>query len=217
MHIVDLTQQRKTTKAFDPTHQLSKDEVAAVRSLLRMSPSSTNAQPWHFFLASSDAGKAQVAAGASGAFAYNEPKIMNASLVVVLCARTRMDDAYLRQVLDQETRDGRLPTEEARTNQHHVRSSYVHKHEQSAVGLLQWSARQVYIALGFLLLGAAELGIDACPIEGFDATALDQSLNLEAQGLSSQVLVALGRKSDKDFNAGLPKSRLDESVVITEL
>ena len=128
-----------------------------------------------------------------------------------------MDDAYLRQVLDQETRDGRLPTEEARTNQHHVRSSYVHKHEQSAVGLLQWSARQVYIALGFLLLGAAELGIDACPIEGFDAAALDQSLNLEAQGLSSQVLVALGRKSDKDFNAGLPKSRLDESVVITEL
>ena len=217
MHIVDLTEQRKPTKAFDPTHQLSKDEVAAVRSLLRMSPSSTNAQPWHFFLASADAGKAQVAAGASGAFAYNEPKIMNASLVVVLCARTRMDDAYLRQVLDQETRDGRLPTEEARTNQHHVRSGYVHKHEQSAVGLLQWSARQVYIALGFLLLGAAELGIDACPIEGFDAAALDQSLNLEAQGLSSQVLVALGRKSDKDFNAGLPKSRLDESVVITEL
>ena len=217
MNLVDLTQQRKTTKAFDPAHRLSDAELAAIRSLLRMSPSSTNAQPWHFFLASSDAGKAQIAAGAAGAFAYNEPKILNASLVVVMCARTRMDEAYLRQVLDQETQDGRLPTEEARTNQHNVRSGYVQKHEQSAEGLLQWSARQVYIALGFLLLGAAELGVDACPIEGFDAAAVDKALNLDAQGLTSQVLVALGRKSDKDFNAALPKSRLAESVIMTEL
>ena len=218
MHIVDLTQQRKTAKAFDPAGQLSTSEVAAVRALLRMSPSSTNAQPWHFFLASTEAGKAKVAAGASGDFSYNEPKLKNASLVVVMCARTRMDDAYLRQVLDQETKDGRLATEEARVNQHKVRSGYVHKHENSPVGLLQWSARQVYIALGFLLLGAAEMGIDACPIEGFDAAALDKALNLDAQGLTSQVLVALGRSNPaQDFNAALPKSRLEEAMVITEL
>lgn len=217
MHIVDLTQQRKTTKAFDPARPLTQQEIVAIRALLRMSPSSTNAQPWHFFLASTESGKATVAAGASGDFAYNEPKIKNASLVVVMCARTRMDDVYLRGVLDQETKDGRLATEEARVNQHKVRSGYVQKHEQSAAGLLQWSARQLYIALGFLLLGAAELGIDACPIEGFDAAAVDKALGLEAQGLASQVLVALGHKSDQDFNASLPKSRLNESVVITEL
>ena len=75
----------------------------------------------------------------------------------------------------------------------------------------------MYIALGFLLLGAAEMGIDACPIEGFDAAAMDQALDLEAQGLASQVIVALGRKSEQDFNAGLPKSRLPESAVITKL
>ena len=217
MHIVDLTQQRKTTKAFDPARPLTQQEIVAIRALLRMSPSSTNAQPWHFFLASTESGKATVAAGASGDFAYNEPKIKNASLVVVMCARTRMDDVYLRGVLDQETKDGRLATEEARVNQHKVRSGYVQKHEQSAAGLLQWSARQLYIALGFLLLGAAELGIDACPIEGFDAAAVNKVLGLEAQGLASQVLVALGHKSDQDFNASLPKSRLNESVVITEL
>lgn len=217
MHIVDLIQQRKTTKAFDPACQLTQDQIDAVCSLLRMSPSSTNAQPWHFFLASSEAAKAKVAAGTSGDFAYNEPKIKNAALVVVMCARTRMDDTYLQQVLDQESTDGRLATEEARANQHKVRSGYVQKHEQSAAGLLQWSARQVYIALGFLLLGAAEMGIDACPIEGFDAAAMDKALDLEAQGLASQVIVALGRKSDQDFNAGLPKSRLADSFVITKL
>ena len=217
MSLAELTQQRKTTKAFESGHALSPEEVAAIRTLLRMSPSSTNAQPWHFFLASTEAGKAKVAAGAAGDFSYNESKIMNAGLVVVMCARTRMDDAYLRQVLDQETKDGRLATEEARANQHKVRTGYVHKHEHSPAGLVQWSAQQVYIALGFLLLGAAEMGIDACPIEGFDAAAVDKALNLEAQGLTSRVLVALGRKSAQDFNAALPKSRLDEAQVFTVL
>lgn len=217
MHIVDLIKQRKTAKAFDPSYQLNEDEVKAVRALLRMSPSSTNAQPWHFFLMKSEESKKKVALAMANNFAYNEPKILNSSLVVVMCARTQMNEAYLCQVLDQETQDGRLGTEEARANQHKVRLGYVHKHEQNSGGLVQWSVRQLYIALGFLLLGAAELGIDTCPIEGFDTSILDHVLDLENQGLTSQVVVALGRKSDQDFNALLPKSRLDETLLITEL
>jgi len=217
MTLADLTLQRKTTKAFDPAFQLSDTQLRQIRALLRMAPSSTNAQPWHFFLATSDAGKRLVAAGATGDFVYNEPKIMNAAAVLVLCARDVMDEAYLRTVLDQETADGRLATDEARTNQHKVRAGYVHKHAQQPDGVLHWAARQVYIALGFVLLGAADLGLDACPIEGFNAEALDQALDLRAQGLRSQVLVALGRSSSQDFNAALPKSRLPEAAVITEL
>lgn len=212
-HIV---RQRKTTKAFDPARELTPEQLATVRDLLRFSPSSTNAQPWHFFMATSEAGKRRIASGATGSFAYNEAKIMNASAVVVLCARTALDDPYLQQVLDQETRDGRLANDEARANQHQVRQGYVHKHE-AAANLLNWTSRQVYIALGFLLLGAAEMGIDACPIEGFDDAALDAELKLPAQGLKSLVLVALGHRSTQDFNAALPKSRLDEAVVISAL
>ena len=214
--ITKIVNARKTTKAFEPGRSLTPEQSAAVRALLRMSPSSTNAQPWHFFIAKTPAGKRAIAAGAAGNFAYNELKIMNAAEVVVLCARTRLEDAYLTRVLDQETQDGRLANEEARTNQHNVRKGYVQKHE-AAGSVLNWTARQVYIALGFLLLGAAEIGVDACPIEGFDCKAVDTELGLEAKGLASLVLVALGSKSGADFNAALPKSRLPESVVITEL
>lgn len=208
--------QRKTSKAFEAGRSLTSEQSAAVRELLRMSPSSTNAQPWHFFIASSEESKRRVAAGAAGHFAYNEPKIMNAAEVVVLCARTRLDESYLVSVLDQETRDGRLANDEARTNQHNVRKGYVQKHEAAGT-LVDWASRQVYIALGFLLLGAAEMGVDACPIEGFDCAAVNAELGLAAQGLTSVVLVALGHKSAADFNAALPKSRLPESAVVTEL
>lgn len=214
--IAKITYQRKTTKAFEPGRGLTPEQSAAVRDLLRMSPSSTNAQPWHFLIATTDAAKRQVAAGTSGHFAYNEPKVLNAAEVVVLCARTRLDDAHLGKVLDQETQDGRLTTEEARTNQRNMRLGYVQKHD-AAGSLLDWASRQVYLALGFLLLGAAEMGVDACPIEGFDCVALDAALGLKEQGLTSVVLVALGHKSAADFNAALPKSRLPESQVITEL
>ena len=208
--------QRKTAKAFEPGCALTPEQSAAVRNLLRMSPSSTNAQPWHFFMATSESTKRRIATGAAGPFAYNEPKIMNAAEVVVLCARTRLDEDYLTQVLEQEAQDGRLATEEARTNQHNVRKGYVQKHEVDGA-LLNWTARQVYIALGFLLLGAAELGVDACPIEGFDRVAVDAELGLQAQGMTSVVLVALGRRSAADFNAALPKSRLPISQLVTEL
>ena len=214
--IAQTTHQRKTAKAFEPGTVLSPAQSAAVRELLRMSPSSTNAQPWHFFIATTEAGKKRIAVGASGKFAYNEPKIMNAAEVVVLCARTRLDESYLTQVLDQEAQDGRLATEEVRSNQHNVRKGYVQMHEASD-SVLSWATRQVYIALGFLLLGAAEMGVDACPIEGFDCTAIDAELGLAEQGLHSVVLVALGRSSAADFNAALPKSRLPASVVISEL
>lgn len=207
---------RKTTKAFEPGQPLTAAQSAAVRDLLRMSPSSTNAQPWHFFIATSEAGKRRVAVGATGNFAYNDAKIMNAAEVVVICARTRLDEVYLTQVLDQETRDGRLATEEARNNQHTVRKGYVQKHADAG-SLADWTARQAYIALGFLLLGAAALGVDACPIEGFDSHAVDHELGLADQGLKSVVLVALGRGSAADFNAALPKSRLPASAVISEL
>ena len=214
--IADVVHQRKTTKAFELGQGLTPEQSAAVREILRMSPSSTNAQPWHFFIATTDAGKRRVAAGASGNFSYNEPKIMNAAEVIVLCARTALDESYLQQVLDQATQDGRLANEEARINQHNVRKGYVQKHGATG-NLLNWTARQVYIALGFLLLGAAEMGVDACPIEGFDDTAVDAELGLAAKGLKSVVLVALGHRSDADFNAALPKSRLAESLVITDL
>ena len=214
--IAQITHQRKTAKAFEPGTTLTPAQSAAVRELLRMSPSSTNAQPWHFMIATTEAGKQRIATGTGGKFAYNAPKIMNAAEVVVLCARTRLDEGYLMQVLNQEVQDGRLATDEARTNQHNVRKGYVQMHEASD-SVLSWATRQVYIALGFLLLGAAEMGVDACPIEGFDCAAVDAELGLSEQGLHSVVLVALGRSSAADFNAALPKSRLPASVLISEL
>jgi nitroreductase/dihydropteridine reductase len=70
--------------------------------------------------------------------------------------------------------------------------------------------------LGSLLLGVSILGIDAVPIEGFDAKELDEEFALRGRGYTSLVIVPLGVRSDDDFNAALPKSRLPEAQLFSE-
>jgi nitroreductase/dihydropteridine reductase len=77
--------------------------------------------------------------------------------------------------------------------------------------------KQVYLAAGTLLLGAGALGVDATPMEGFDARVLDAELGLRERGLTSVLLVALGYRGEGDFNARLPKSRLPRETLFTAL
>lgn len=214
MDIARVARGRHSCKAFDARKQIPPTLFAQLRQLMQASPSSTNAQPWHFVVATTAEGKARVAKAAHGIFAYNAPSILNASHVVVLCARRDIEPAYLEALLAQEQADGRFDSEEARVRQGQKRGFYV-GHHRDAGTLPAWMQKQVYLALGGLLLGAAALGIDACPMEGFDATVLDEALGLAERGLDAQVIVALGYRSDEDFNAALPKSRLPEAALFT--
>jgi len=79
-----------------------------------------------------------------------------------------------------------------------------------------WLVEQVYLNMGALLLGAATLGIDAVPMEGADLKALDEEFDLRSKGYTAVAVIALGYRSEYDFNANLPKSRLSEASIITK-
>jgi nitroreductase / dihydropteridine reductase len=217
MNIGVLSQTRYTTKAFDPEQKIPDAKFEQILTLLQNSPSSVNSQPWHFFVANSVEGKAKIAKAMQGTFIYNEVKVKNASHVIVLCGRNALDETHLQAVLGQEKALGRLPTDEAVANQDKSRRHYVNLHRNLLADETAWIDRQVYLALGALLLGAAALEIDACPIEGFDSAAMDAELGLADRGLRSLVVVALGYRGTDDFNAKLPKARLAAPLIFTQL
>ena len=217
MNIAQIAITRYTTKAFDPKKKIDSALMEQLQSLLRFAPSSVNSQPWHFLIGASDEGRAKIATATTGPYAANGPKVVNASHVVVLCSRTELDDAHLARVLEQEEQDGRFNTAEAKEMQTKGRGFYVNMHRNELHDTEAWMEKQVYIALGGLLLGAAALEVDATPIEGFDRAVLDEALGLRDKGLKSVVLVALGYRSEDDFNAGLPKSRLPADELFTLL
>lgn len=218
MTLSQLAQQRYTAKAYDDSRRLGEADLAQLQTLLQLAPSSVNSQPWHFIFAGSSEAKARIArVGAHEQYAYNGPKIIRASHLVILCVRTDLSEEHLAAVLAQETADGRFADEAARQMGGKVRAGYVALHKEVLQDLPHWMEKQVYIALGSLLLGAATLGIDATAMEGLDFAALDAELGLADKGLRALVAVCLGYHSDEDFNADLPKSRLPKQQVISQI
>lgn len=208
---------RYTAKAFDSTRRIPETVINELRELLRNSPSSANSQPWHFFVASNFHSKARIAKSTEIAYPFNYAKIVDASHVVVMCARESLEDSHLNEILRKEEQDGRFSNPEAMTAQRLTRQSYVNLHRRELKDLQHWMEKQVYLALGMLLLAAAGLKIDTCPMEGFDARVLDEELGLRAKGLTSVIVVCLGYSGRSDFNAKLPKSRLAPSTLFTDI
>jgi len=217
MNIVEVAKVRYATKKFDVSKRISDEDFAQVKALLRLSPSSINSQPWHFIIADSDEGKQRLAKGAEGSYAANNTKILDASHVILFCAKTEVSDEYLQEVTEQEEQDGRFSNPEGKALALKVRGFYTDLHRKTFDDVACWTQKQVYLNIGTILLGAGTLGIDAVPIEGVDLGVLDQEFDLPSKGLTAVAVIALGYKSEEDINAQLPKSRLPETALFTLL
>lgn len=217
MNLIKILNKRYSTKAFDTSKEISKEHFDQIKALLRLSPSSTNLQPWHFIIANTQEGKERITKGTQGFFKFNISKIMDASHVIVYCARTDADEEYLLHLLDQEDKDGRYAKEEMKKQMHGGRKVFADIHRYDLKDFQHWMEKQVYLNMGTLLLGAAALGIDAVPMEGVNVKALDEEFGLREKGFTALAVVSLGYHKSNDFNATLPKSRLPEEEIITQL
>ncbi len=213
--IKEIVNWRYSTKEFDPAKKISEEDFDQIRALLQMSASSTNIQPWHFVIAHTEEGKKRIAKGTQGFFQFNEAKVLNASHVVLFCAKTDIDESYMQHLLEQEDKDGRYPNEEIKQGMHGGRKTFADIHRYDLKDFPHWLEKQVYLNVGGLLLGAAALGIDALPMEGIDLKALDEEFGLREQGSTAVVAVSLGFRTATDFNAHTPKSRLPQSETMT--
>lgn len=218
MNISQTLQSRYTTKAYDPSKKISDEDFAKLKEVMRMSPSSTNLQPWHFIIADDDAGKTRIAKGTEGFYSFNEAKVTQASHVVVFASKVFSDDAHFDLVTEQEDKDGRYPSAEIKTQVDGIRKLFCNIHRFDLRDEAQWHANQVYLNMGAVLLACAQLGIDAIPMEGIDLKAINEEFGLNEKGYTALAVVSFGYRSKEDFNdpAKTPKSRLPDKVIFTK-
>lgn len=217
MNLSQIAMQRYSTKAFDPNKKIPTEDFEQLKDLLRLSPSSVNSQPWHFVIASSAEAIERVRKSTHGSFSFNDARAKDASHIIIFCTKTNMDDDYLLHLLATEDKDGRFPEAEIKEMVRSGRSRFVNLHQSELNDIDHWMEKQVYLNMGSLLLGAAALGIDALTMEGIDKDILNQEFQLLQKGFRATAAIALGYRSDTDFNATLPKSRLREEEVFTIL
>jgi nitroreductase/dihydropteridine reductase len=209
---------RHTAKAYDTTKKISDENVEKIKELLRYSASSTNSQPWHFIIASTEAGKERIAKANESLYPFNNPSIRAASHVVIFCSRLSIEEDHLSKVLAQEEADGRFTHPPSKESMNGARTMFINLHKHDYKDVQHWMDKQVYLNVGQFLLGVATLGVDATPMEGIDVKSIDAEFGLREKGYTSLVAVTLGYHDvENDYNAKLPKSRLPYSEILTEL
>src|SRR5260370_34601654 len=71
----------------------------------------------------------------------------------------------------------------------------------------EWAARQAYLALGNFMTSAALMGIDTCPMEGFEPEEYDKILDLSSKRLASVCWWPVGYTEADDTCATQQKVR----------
>lgn len=196
MDILSLLRNRYTTKAYDASRSLSPEIIASLAEAVRLSPSSLNTQPWRIKFITDPKLKEQLAECSL----FNREKVLDAGCVAVLCV---LRSAELFETLH-------LPT----MTDHGQRYYTTHLQPLGAPAVESWHARQVYIALGVLLMAAAAHDVDSTPMEGIDLKGYDSLVGEEHY--KPLVAVALGYRDVDDQNqlCYRPKVRRDDSVEI---
>ena len=195
---------RYAVKRFDPDKKIPSDTWSAIEQSLVLTPSSYGLQPWQFIVIQDSAIKQQLPA-----ISWNQKQPQDCSHMVVLAARRSMDEAYITNYMQSVVDMRQLPSGAMDGYQKMLVSTVgkINNH-------LDWNARQVYIALGQLMLAAAMLGVDACPMEGINPADYDQLLGLIDTDYTSVVGCALGYRHAEDAQALAAKVRFPAQMMV---
>ena len=196
---------RYATKKFDPARKIPGDVWAALEQALVLSPSSTGLQPWKFVVVTDPEVRTRLRAAA-----YNQPQVADASHLVVFCGKAPPTPADGERHVAHTAAVRNVPAESLEGFRKMVIGAASRPSEEGAA----WAARQTYIALGVFLATAAMIGVDACPMEGFEPAKFDEILGLPAKGVKSLALAAAGYRAADDMSAGLAKVRFPVDVVV---
>ena len=140
--------------------------------------------------------------------------IKQCSHLLLFKARKRLDPEYLEGFLN-EMRRVRNASDEYIDG---YRSKIERVIENPEINKFSWMIRQTYIALGYATVAAAASGIDATPIEGFDAQSLNEVLLLDTEKEEAVVMLALGYRDEKeDKLIYLPKIRKPMDLLVEKI
>ena len=201
---------RYATKQFDPTRKISPNDWAALEEALRLTPSSFGLQPWKFIVVTDPAVRAQLLPAS-----WNQTQITDASHLVVLAAKTELGETEIDAYLQNSANASGIPFQALADYRKLIVGFAVHSLDPAARNA--WTRNQTYIALGNLLTSAALLGIDACPMEGFDRAKYDEILGLKEKGYASAVVATLGYRQASDKYSTAPKARFPKEDLFLEV
>lgn len=209
MKLLEALNWRYATKRMTG-EKIDDETINKIIEAARLAPTSAGLQPVHLFVISDPETKAKIQP-----IAFGQPQIVESSHLIVFTSWATIPDKKIDEVYNYTNAQRGISND---------------KTAETVVGLKQLfstfseeeqyhhTAKQAHIAFAMAIAAAAELGVDATPMEGFDKTGIDDFLNLRSKNLRSVVLLSLGkRKEEEDWLYPLKKVRQSKEEFITEI
>jgi nitroreductase len=208
--VLEQLQWRYAVKKFDPDRKIPSDVWQVLEQSLVLSPSSFGLQPWKFFVVDNAALRQELLANS-----WNQTQVVEASHLVVLAINKNMNEAAVDRYIQSMSDIRNTPIESLAGLTGMIKGFMANPKNPFTID--EWATRQVYIAIGQFMASAAMLGIDTCPMEGFNPAKYDEILGLTAMGYGSVLVCPAGYRAADDKYAVMPKVRYPQSEMVQHI
>ena len=189
---------RHACKLFDESKKISDENIRYILEAGCTSPSSFGMEAWKFLVITNEELKAKLRP-----LCWNQVQITSCSHLVVVLAG--IENAKPSSGEPQK-RFGRRPLNPEQIEGYiDLYSKHLTNTLSSDENIYNWTARQTYIAAGNMMTAAAFIGIDSCPIEGFEKSAVEEALELDTTQYQVAMLLPFGyRINEQSTQLRLP-------------
>ena len=209
MSIIDSLSWRYAVKKMTG-NKVSQEKVNTLMDAIQLSASGFGLQPYQIFIVEDAELKAKIQP-----IAYGQPQIVESSHLLIMAAWNEVTAAHIDAYMDLIAETRGMSVSDLGDFKGAIAGSMKYKSKEQQA---EWADRQVYLAMGTALAAAAELKIDTTPMEGFMPAKLDELLGLEAKGLHSVLILAIGERDEAtDYMVKVKKVRTPKSELYVQL
>lgn len=185
------------------------DKVDYITEAARLAPTSSGLQPFRIIEISNAELKQKIQP-----IAMSQSQIVDASHLLVFAAFDEYSAERVDQVFAQHESERGQP--QGSTNDYKAMLMQGFSSQSKEQHFIH-AARQSYIGFGMAIAAAAELQVDATPMEGFLNAELDEILGLPEKGLKSVSILALGYRDEaNDWLLNLKKVRVKKEEFVIQ-
>jgi nitroreductase len=232
--ILEAIFQRRAVKVFDPV-EITKELRERILDAARAAPSSFNIQPYRFYWVQNAPMKKVTAKLCMG----QKPAETASALVVAvadICSWQSTTRAHLQWMRETGRNEKEVREQEKRSKLAKwffmqgwfgslgavkwllLRTinlwRIIGMAPVSRQGLFKWAVKSTSLACENLMIAAETLGLNTCPMEGFDNRRLSKFLGLSSRGHEIVMVIAIGKKSPQHIDQPQWRRPIDATVTV---
>ncbi|MCX8030521.1 MAG: nitroreductase family protein [Thermodesulfovibrionales bacterium] len=174
---------RRSINFFEPNIEISQDKILELIEIANLAPSSFNLQPWKVVVVK-DSERKKVLRQC----AFNQPKVEEASFVLIIVADPLAIEENIDRVFDSWEKLGYMQHEMRQTYRSMV---YQLQGEPDSLKRKFFAIKNASLFAMNLMVAAKGLGLETHPMDGFDEACVKKEFNIPEEKIIP-MLIAVG-------------------------